>query len=291
MIKGITLSVVASILFGAMYYFTSTLTPLNGEQVYGWRTLLTLPFLTLFMALSGDWRKVGDTLAWIGQRPQRLLGLLLTSALLGVQLWLFLWAPLHGKALDVSLGYFLLPLTMVLAGRFSTAIGCRCCKAGGGVRHGGVGNELYQAGGVSWPTLVVALGYPLYFILRRRFGTDNLGGLWCELALMLPAAAWFAFGDGGAAALQINAELYWRIPLLGVISAVALVCYILASRLLPFSLFGLLSYVEPVLLVIVALLLGESIGQSEWPTYLAIWLAVLLLAAEGAQHLLRRQRV
>lgn len=105
-IKGITLSVVASILFGAMYYFTSTLTPLNGEQVYGWRTLLTLPFLTLFMALSGDWRKVGDTLAWIGQRPQRLLGLLLTSALLGVQLWLFLWAPLHGKALDVSLGYF-----------------------------------------------------------------------------------------------------------------------------------------------------------------------------------------
>ena len=62
-IKGITLSVVASILFGAMYYFTSTLTPLNGEQVYGWRTLLTLPFLTLFMALSGDWRKVGDTLA------------------------------------------------------------------------------------------------------------------------------------------------------------------------------------------------------------------------------------
>jgi len=263
-IKGITLSVVASILFGAMYYFTSTLTPLNGEQVYGWRTLLTLPFLTLFMALSGDWRRVSDTLVGIGQRPQRLLGLLLTSALLGVQLWLFLWAPLHGKALDVSLGYFLLPLTMVLAGRLiyrdrlsllqMLAVACAM---------GGVGNELYQAGGVSWPTLVVALGYPLYFILRRRFGTDNLGGLWCELALMLPAAAWFAFGDGGAAALSINAELYWRIPLLGVISAVALVCYILASRLLPFSLFGLLSYVEP----------------------------VLLLAAEGAQHLLRRQRV
>lgn len=112
-----------------------------------------------------------------------------------------------------------------------------------------------------------------------RAGADAAGG------------GWFAFGDGGAAALQINAELYWRIPLLGVISAVALVCYILASRLLPFSLFGLLSYVEPVLLVIVALLLGESIGQSEWPTYLAIWLAVLLLAAEGAQHLLRRQQV
>ena len=68
-------------------------------------------------------------------------------------------------------------------------------------------------------------------------------------------------------------------------------CYILASRLLPFSLFGLLSYVEPVLLVVVALLLGESIGRDEWLTYIPIWLAVLLLVSEGASHLLRRRRI
>ncbi|BCQ62607.1 hypothetical protein PBOI14_43570 [Pseudomonas sp. Boi14] len=42
------------------------------------------------------------------------------------------------------------------------------------------------------------------------------------------------------------------------ISASALVCYIIASRLLAFSLFGLLSYVEPVLLLLVALLLGKA---------------------------------
>jgi chloramphenicol-sensitive protein RarD len=232
-------------------------------------------------------------LSWIKQRPRRLLFLPLSSALLGVQLWLFLWAPLHGKALEVSLGYFLLPLTMVLAGRLifrdrlsllqKLAVSCAII---------GVGNELYQVGGVSWTTLLVALGYPVYFILRRRFGTDNLGGLWCELTLMLPVAAWFAFGGNGPlAALSISPALYWQIPLLGVISAAALVCYILASRLLPFSLFGLLSYVEPVLLVVVALLLGESIGRDEWLTYIPIWLAVLLLVSEGASHLLRRRRI
>ncbi len=62
MIKGIALSVIASILFGVMYYYTSTLTPLDGEQVFGWRTLLTVPFLTLFMVISADWRKVSETL-------------------------------------------------------------------------------------------------------------------------------------------------------------------------------------------------------------------------------------
>jgi chloramphenicol-sensitive protein RarD len=39
--------------------------------------------------------------------------------MLGVQQWLFMWAPLHGNLLDVSLGYFILPIIMV------TAVGCR----------------------------------------------------------------------------------------------------------------------------------------------------------------------
>jgi chloramphenicol-sensitive protein RarD len=69
-----------------------------------------------------------------------------------------------------------------------------------------------------------------------------------------------------------------------------MVSYILASRLLAFSVFGLLSYVEPVLLVGVALLLGESIGRDEWMTYLPIWLAVMVLVVEGAKHVMTQRR-
>ncbi|MFC0228003.1 EamA family transporter RarD [Serratia aquatilis] len=292
MIKGITLSIIASFLFGVMYYYTSMLTPLDGEEIYGWRTLLTLPFLTLFMLFSGDWQRVRDMLFWLRQRPLHVMFLLLTTTILGVQLWLFLWAPLHGKALDVSLGYFLLPLTMVLSGRvffrdrlsLLQKLAAMCALVG-------VGNELIQVGGVSWPTLVVALGYPVYFILRRQLGTDNLGGLWCELALMLPVAILFALGGPEPlVALTTKPLLYLQIPLLGIISALALVCYILASRMLPLSLFGLLSYVEPVLLVIVALLLGETINHNQWLTYIPIWLAVVLLMLEGAKHLLSRRK-
>ena len=78
--------------------------------------------------------------------------------------------------------------------------------------------------------------------------------------------------------------------LLGAFSALALVTYILASRLLTFTLFGLLGYVEPVLLVLVALLLGESIAPEEWLTYGAIWMAVGVLVFEGLRHLQRSRR-
>ena len=292
MIKGIVLSVVASILFAVMYYYTSTLAPLDGEQVFGWRTLLTVPFLTLFMMFSADWRRVSETLRWIKQRPRRLLFLPLSSALLGVQLWLFLWAPLHGKALEVSLGYFLLPLTMVLTGRIAygerlsylqkVAVVFACL---------GVVNEVYQVGGFSWATLLVCIGYPTYFVVRKRLATDNLGGLWLDMALMLPVALWFVqSGAQGFGVFDQHPWLSLLIPMLGVISASALVVYIIASRLLPFSLFGLLSYVEPVLLLGVALLLGESIKAGEWLTYIPIWMAVLVLVFEGFKHLVRQRR-
>jgi len=42
--------------------------------------------------------------------------------------------------------------------------------------------------------------------------------------------------------------------------------------------------------VIVALLLGESIGPGEWLTYLPIWLAVVVLVLEGVKRLLKQRR-
>ncbi|MGY4817550.1 EamA family transporter RarD [Pseudomonas chlororaphis subsp. piscium] len=292
MSKGIALSVLASVLFAVMYFYTSLLAPLTGVEIFGWRMLLTAPCMTLFMLLSGEWRHVGAILKRLLGQPLLLLALPLSAALLGVQLWLFMWAPLNGYSLDVSLGYFLLPLTMVLTGRivYGEQLS-RLQKIAAGLATLGVLNELYQVGSFSWATLLVAIGYPVYFVLRKRLAADNLGGLWLDMALLLPIALWFVqSGEQGFAVVDQPPWLYLLIPLLGLISASALVAYIIASRLLPFSLFGLLSYVEPVLLLGVALLLGESIKAGEWLTYLPIWLAVLVLVYEGFKHLMRQRR-
>ncbi len=273
MSRGIVLSVSASCLFAIMYFYTSLLEPLNGEDIFGWRMLLTAPCMTVFMLLSGDWKLVLAICAQIRRKPLLVPQLLLSAALLGVQMWIFLWAPLNGHSLNVSLGYFLLPLTMVLTGRI--AYGEKLSRPqilAALLAFGGVLNELIQIGSVSWTTLVVALGYPMYFVLRRRNGTDNLGGLWLDMALLLPVAWWFVHnGPQGFAVVDQRPALYALIPLLGAISAAALICYLLASRLLAFGLFGLLGYVEPVLLVLVALLLGESIAPGEWLTYIPSW--------------------
>ncbi|MBC3958140.1 EamA family transporter RarD [Pseudomonas triticifolii] len=290
MYKGVVLSVLASVLFGVMYFYTSLMKPLDGQEIFGWRMLLTVPCATLFMVISGDWKLVRALAARLRQQPALFFGLLLSSVLLGAQLLIFMWAPLHGRSLEVSLGYFLLPLSMVLTGRLVYGEHLSYLqKIAAAFAMIGVGHELWRLGSFSWETLLVAGGYPLYFVLRRKLKTDNLGGLWFDMLFMLPIGLWF-ITRGDPMAIQQTPMLYLLIPLLGVISASALVSYIIASRLLPFSLFGLLSYVEPVLLVGVALLLGESISGDEMLTYIPIWLAVGVLILEGAKHMLAQRR-
>lgn len=291
MLQGIVASVLASVLFGAIYYLSPLLAPLDGEQIFGWRIVVTLPFTTAFVIWRGQGGRVAALLA--GVRANWVVGplLLLCSALLGLQLWLFMWAPLHGRALPVSLGYFLLPLVMVGVGRvvFHERLSTGQ-KLATGLAAVGVALECLRAGSLSWETLVVALGYPVYFMLRRRLGADHLGGHWLDMALLVPAALWFMLrAPSSLAWFPAHPALMVLLPLLGLLSAMALALYMAASRWLPMGLFGLLTYVEPVLLVMVALLLGERLVPGQWAGYAFVFAAVGVLVLDGIRRLVQER--
>lgn len=292
MYKGIALSVLASVVFGVLYIFTPLLQPLDSEQTFAWRMLATIPFLTVFMWWSGDLRHITDIFKRLRLQPSFLIWLIISSCLCTTQLWLFLWGPMNGRGLQVSLGYFLLPLVMVL-------VGCLIYKeklsrwqmAAIALAVLGVGHEIWRIGSMAWETLYVALAYPLYFFMRRKFQTDHLGGFWWDLFLILPVAVYLGFVYSNSMALILNAQ-YLIIAVLGLgfLSALGLGSYILASRYLPFVIFGLLSYLEPVLLAFASIILGERVQAGEWLTYLPIWLAVLLLIIEGGLHMLKQRK-
>ncbi|MFT3803542.1 MAG: EamA family transporter RarD [Burkholderiaceae bacterium] len=287
MLKGLAASLIASVLFGALYYLAPWLAPLDGEQIFGWRVLCTLPFTTMLLLARRQWPHVRMLVRRVRHRPVLALGLLGSAAMLGVQIWLFLWAPLHGRALPVSLGYFLLPLVMVLAGRVLYRERLRPLQWLATVLAlAGVAHEAVRAGGMSWETWLVAVGYTVYFVMRRRMSTDHLAGHWLDMLLLVPAASWFMLrAPSSLPLIASHAHLWGLVPVLGLVSAVSLALYMAAARLLPLGLFGLLGYVEPVLLAIVALLLGESIGPAQWPTYGPIFAAVAVLVIDGVLRL------
>ncbi|MEI5999656.1 EamA family transporter RarD [Paraburkholderia bengalensis] len=289
--RGIALSVSASALFALLSVYAKLLAPLTGLDIFAWRVIWTVPGAFTLLAMRSRLPQLTALLQRAVSEPRTALLLVVSAALLGLQLWVFLWAPLHGRMLEVSLGYFLLPLTMVLLGRFYyherleplqwLAVACAAL----GVLH-----ELWVTRAFSWPTLLVALGYPPYFVLRRKINADSLTAFALEMSLLLPFALAMAVTGGSLALLSGRVELWLLLlPGLGALSTVALASYLKASRLLPMALFGILGYVEPVLLVIVSVtLLGETLTAQQLGTYVPIWVAVGLTALHGVRLLAPR---
>ncbi len=290
--RGVAVSVGSSISFGLIYFLTPLLHPMSGEAVWAMRALVAVPFLTIVLLASRDWRLAAEFGHRMRRKPLLALGALASAALLSAQLWVFAWAPLNGRAMQVALGYFLLPLVLVVVGRFlykDRMVWWQWAAAGTALV--GVIYEVIRIGGVSWETLLVALGYPLYFVLRRSMGTGHVGGMWWDFAIMFPfavAVTIWSFTDGSW--LASNPALWWAAPSISLFAAFALLLYMVASRLLSMSMFGLLSYVEPAMLLVASLLIGERIAPGEWFTYGAIWAAVLILVAGGAAEVLRGRR-
>lgn len=278
---GVALNVVASVFFALMFAYTPLLGALDGGEIYGWRMLLTFPCLTLFILIRGYGAYVASVYRRLRTERYFWVTRLLGSGLLSLQLWLFMWAPVNGQGLAVSLGYFLMPITMVVVGRlaFRDRLS-RWQQLASLFALAGALNQLLISQALAWPTLVVCLGYPIYFWLRRMTDTNHIGGLWFDMLLALPASIYFIVQGGGVVGAPTVASIALILGL-GLLSALALVLQALSAPLLNLSLFGLLVYVEPLLLFIVALCLGEMVASGEWPTYVAIWLAVVALCVDG----------
>lgn len=283
--QGVLLSVFSSTLFALLYYYVTILQPLGGDEVFAWRVILALPALALVISRARRWPEVMA----VGRRfctQWRFAGLLvLSAALIGTQLWLFVWAPLHQKALDVSMGYFLLPLVMVVIGRlFYKERLSRMQTLAVAIAAVGVMHELITVSRFSWATALVMFGYPPYFMLRRYLRIGSFSTLWFDMALLTPAAVYVLYSQDLAVwhPFAVQPRLLLLVPIMGLISSVALVSYISASRMLPLGLFGILGYVEPILLFWVALLLlNEPMTAQAWFTYIPIWVAVGLIMTEG----------
>lgn len=283
--RGVVASIVASVLFGVLFFLPPLLDPLGANEIFAWRVVMTVPMVLVLIVACRWWADVVGVARRVAARLRLLPILILDGALLALQLWLFGWAPQSGHGLDLALGYLLLPLVMVLVGvvlhrdRMSRLrIGAVAAAAVG------VTAAVVTAGGISWATAAVAIGYPVYFTIRTRAGLNSIGALFFELLVILPVAVWVVAQPAALAVVGQHPQLWWGIVSLGLVGSVALVLYLLASVLLPFGIFGLLTYLEPVLLVVVSVaFLGEAFGAADALVYGPIVVALVLLGVEGVR--------
>nr|WP_314739767.1 EamA family transporter RarD [uncultured Haemophilus sp.] len=291
MLKGILFSLTASVLFGCLYYLAIHLRPLAGESVFGLRMVLTLPCLFLALFIFRKHHEFVLFVKRVKQEPKLLLVILTTAAIVGGQMWLFLWAPNSGKAIEVSMGYLLMPIVMVAFGKIIYKEPLSRNKWLAIIfAYIGVVSNIILAGKLSLESVFICTGYPIYFYLRRRFDISHLHSFVFEIAFLIPIAIYFISQINMPEVKLVNPHIYIFIALLGIVSGAALICYTMASTILPFNLLGLLGYVEPCVMLLISFLIGETLSPDSYILMVCLLIAILLLVLDGIQAFRRSHR-
>ena len=282
--KGVVLCLLSQLLFSVLYLFSHWMQPISGTDVFALRMVVMAAGLWLItLRLIGLPAMLRFVRTHLNSRRRWLLFLLGTLDVAS-QFWLFMWAPVNNEGVNVAMGYFLFPVVMVLTGRFWLKERLNGLQTAALVLAGlGVAHEIWTQQAFSWTTLWVCLAYPVYYLYRREMKIPALQGLTLDLTLILPFALAYLLWHADMTAWVLGEPRYWLLlPLLGMASAVSMSLNLKSGLLLPVNLFGMLSYVEPALLFLLAVLvLKTPVQPSAYITYGLIWTGLLLLVANG----------
>lgn len=243
-----------------------------------WTVVLVGAWLLPTRGLAGILRGVGS---W------RRLGIfLVTTALIGGNWTIFIWAINNGRLVESSLGYYINPMINVLLGmaflneRLSRRQGVAVLIAAAGVL-----SLVLSYGSVPWVALSLATSFGVYALVRKKAAIDPVVGLMVETALLVPPAVGYllwlnANGTGNFGVHGITTDLL--IVMAGPMTAIPLVLFMIGAARLKLSTIGLLQYVGPTgQLLLGVLVYGESFSSSHAVAFACIWAALALYSADA----------
>ncbi|ACL32849.1 EamA family transporter RarD [Glaesserella parasuis] len=282
MLKGILFSLSANILFGAGYYFAVLLRPLESDSIFGFRIVVLMPFILLAIFLFHQQKAFKDLYYRVKQTPYLIFILLLLALNTAIQLWLFLWAPNNNQAIEVSIGYLLLPIVAVALGKLVFKEHFTLLKwLALFFATIGVTINIFLTASISWATFVAGFGYPIYIVLRRYFHINNLATFFVELLLLLPFAIYYIAQVDQDYILMQNEYLYFYLALLGLVNGMAFILYIASSNLLPINVLGLLGYAEPLVMLFISFAIGEVLDAKSYILMACLAVSIILLSVDS----------
>lgn len=218
--------------------------------------------------------------------PGLLMMFAATAALLSLNWLVYIYGIQSGQTVQTSLGYFVNPLVSVALG--VAFLGERM-RAGQAVALAlattGVAIPILIGGNVPWIACILAVSFGLYGLLRKTAPVDALVGLAIETFILMPVALTLlgiAQDQGTLTFAKHGATTAALVIASGIVTAVPLLCFGQAARLLPLSMLGFIQYLAPTLQFLTAVLVfGEVVSPVMWVSFGLIWLALAVYTAES----------
>lgn len=209
--------------------------------------------------------------------------LILSSLLIGSNWLLYIYAVFTGHVMAASLGYYLNPLmnvvlaTLFLGERLSRLQLLAVCVAGAGVA-----TLLVGALDTLWISVLLATSFSFYGLLRKIVPVSSLPSLAVETTVLMPLAmlvSIYYIGVGDGRGFGSDGWMTGLMIASGVVTALPLLSFATAARLMNYTTLGFVQYLTPTLLFFLSLFVfHEPLKPVQLFCFALIWTSIAIFS-------------
>ena len=276
-LRGFGFALTAYLLWGFLPLYMKAVAHISPAEIIAHRVIWSLPV-------------AGAVLIWLGRtadilpalrNPRMLAMAACTAALITVNWGIYVWAIGSGHALDAALGYYINPLFSVFLG--AALLGERLTltqKLAIGLAAIAVAVLTVESGKLPVAALGLTVSWGIYAYLKKSLPIGPNQGFFLEVLILSPFAAGYILW----AAITGNGHFFAGVPFdtgmllcAGFITAVPLMIYANGAKLLRLSTIGILQYIAPTMIFLMAVLVfNEPFGTARMIAFPMIWVALLI---------------
>ncbi|SOC39834.1 chloramphenicol-sensitive protein RarD [Rhizobium subbaraonis] len=276
-LQGFLFALTAYLLWGFLPFFMKAVAHIPSTEVVAHRILWSVPIAGMVLVVLGRTSEVRTAL----RTPRMLAMACLTAALVTVNWGIYVWAIGAGRAIETALGYYINPLFSIFLG--AVLLKEKLTRAqivAIGLAATAVAVLAIEAGGLPWVSLALCISWGFYAFFRKTLPIGPNQGFFLEVLLLsVPAIGYIVwlettgsghFGDTGMADLLLLLAS-------GVVTAVPLMVYANGAKLLKLSTIGIMQYIAPTMIFIIAIFVfHEPFGHAQMLAFALIWAALFV---------------
>ena len=289
---GFTFAILAYFWWGFAPIFWKFLAHVPAVEILGHRMVWALAVLVLYQTVRQNWGWLPAAL----KSPRLLFMTGMAAIMLALNAGLYTWGINNDRIIDVSLGYFMNPLLIVLAGYFIYSEQIRPMQwvaiavAGLGVVYLTVVYGQFPLVGLS-----LAAAFTLYSVFKKQTTLDTFESMTLEMGLMFPFFLVYVFylenGNGGnfTSAGGLTTGL---LILGGAVSVTPFLMFSAAASRIPLFYIGIMQYIGPSISFLLGVYVyGEPVNRSLLTGFCFVWAALIIFATEGFRERQRSLRL
>jgi chloramphenicol-sensitive protein RarD len=264
-------------LWGVLPLYMKALSQIPAMEILAHRIWWSVPVAALILGWQGAWGNIAKAL----RSPRTLAMVCVLACIVSINWGTYVWAITSDRALETALGYYINPLFSVFLAAMLIgeklrpaqwfAIGLACVA---------VAVLTYEAGGLPWVSIVLAVSWGIYAYFKRTLSVGASEGFFLEvLVLALPSFGLFLWMEHTSTSHFIHSGLKDVLLLMGtgLVTAIPLMLYAHGAKGLRLSTIAIMQYSAPTLIFLLAVFVfKEAFSSYKLAAFCLIWVALAI---------------